>query len=266
MEYVTSTDGTRLAYERAGSGTPLVLVHGTGVEHFSFRALEPLLVDRFTVCSVDRRGRGESGDSADSYTIDQEFADIATLVDSFDGPTDLFGHSYGATLALGASALARNLRRLILYEPAPGVPQVPPALLTELEALLVGDQRERLLGTFFAEAGLDRDALEQLRSSPLWKGRVAAAHTIPRELRAEEGYQPDQQAHSRRSIPTLLLRGTESPDWAQSGTEVAHSVLSHSQLKDLDGEAHLAILTAPQLVADQLTRFLNEQGTPIRRS
>ncbi len=257
MEYVTSSDGTRIAYERTGSGTPLVLLHGTSVERFSFRFLEPLLSERFTLCAVDRRGRGESGDSANGYAIEQEFADIASLVGSLEEPADLFGHSFGATVALGAAAIARNLRRLVLYEPAPGVPQETPEFLARLDALLAEDQREQLLSLFLTEAGLDPDALEQLRASPVWAGRVAAAHTIPRELRAEARYQPDPEAFSSRSIPVLLLLGSESPEWAKTGSEVVQSVLPNSRVAMLEGEGHIAILTAPDLVADEVARFLN---------
>src|SRR5262245_45404454 len=201
MEYVTSRDGTRIAYERSGSGPPLVLVHGTSVERFSFRFVEPLLTDRFTPCAVDRRGRGESGDSTVGYAIEQEFADVAAVVDSLAQPADLFGHSYGATVALGAAPLARNLRRLILYEPAPGVPQVDPDLPDRLDGLVAEGEREQLLTLFLTEVGLDPDALEQLRASPLWRLRVAAAHTIPRELRAEESYRPDSSAFAPLSVP-----------------------------------------------------------------
>ncbi len=255
---MTSIDGTRIAYERTGSGTPLVLVHGTSVEHFSFRFVEPMLAERFTLYAVDRRGRGESGDSSDSYTIESEFADIASLVDSLAEPADLFGHSFGATVALGAAALARNLRRLVLYEPALGVAQSDSQLLTRLDSLLADDEREQLLSIFLAEAGLDADALEQLRASPVWAGRVAAAHTIPRELRAEESYQPDSEGLPSRSIPVLCLLGSESPEWAKKGTEVVQSVLPGSRVAVLEGEGHIAMLTAPQLVADEVTRFLAE--------
>lgn len=258
MEHVTSSDGTRIAYERTGSGTPLVLVHGTSAEHFSFRFLEPMLTDRFTLYAVDRRGRGGSDDSPDSYAIESEFADIASLVDSLAEPADLFGHSYGATVALGAAARARNLRRLVLYEPAPGVAQSDPQILARLDALLAEDEREQLLTIFLAEAGLDADALEQLRASPVWAGRVAAAHTIPRELRAEESHHPDPETLSSRSIPVLLLLGSESPEWAKKGTEAVHSVLPNSRVAVLEGEGHIAILTAPQLVADEVARFLDE--------
>jgi pimeloyl-ACP methyl ester carboxylesterase len=227
------------------------------VEHFTFRFVEPLLSDRFTLYAIDRRGRGESGDSSDGYEIEEEFADVAVLVDSLEEPADLFGHSYGATVALGAAALARNVRRLVVYEPAPGVPQVASELLARLDALLAEGEREALLSVFLTEVGFDAAALEQLRASPLWPERVAAAHTIARELRAEESYQP-MEALSSCAIPVLLLLGGESPEWAKKGTELIQSLLPDSRVAVLEGEGHIAILTAPQLVADQVARFLGE--------
>lgn len=258
MERVASRDGTPIAYGRSGAGRPLVLVHGTSVERFSFRFIEPLLSDRFTLYAVDRRGRGESGDSTNGYAIEQEFADIAAVVDSLAEPADLFGHSYGATVALGAALLARNLRRLILYEPAPGVPSVDPDLMARLDALLADGQREELLSVFLTEVGLDPDALEQLRTSPIWEPRVAAAHTIPRELRAEESYRPDPNAFASLAVPALLLLGSESPQWAKKGTEVVQAVLPDSRVAALQGEGHIALMTAPELVTEEIARFLGE--------
>jgi pimeloyl-ACP methyl ester carboxylesterase len=256
VEHVTSGDGTRIAFERSGSGPPLVLVHGTSAERSSFRLVGPRLTDRFTLYAVDRRGRGESGDSTDGYAIEQEFADIAAVVDSLAQPADLFGHSYGATVALGAAPLARNLRRLILYEPAPGVPQVDQDLLARLDALVAEGEREQLLSVFMTEVVRDPDALELLRASPMWKLRVDAAHTIPRELRAEESYRPDSNAFASLSVPALLLLGSESPQWAKKGTEVVESVLPDSRVAVLEGQGHIAIMTAPELVADEAARFL----------
>lgn len=85
METVRSKDGTRIAYERSGKGSPLVLVHGTTGNHLSFRLVQPLLAEHFTVYAVDRRGRGESGDTPD-YAIKREFEDLAALVDSLGEP------------------------------------------------------------------------------------------------------------------------------------------------------------------------------------
>lgn len=87
---------------------------------------------------------------------------------------------------------------------------------------------------------------------------MAAAHTIPRELRADESYRPDARAFAQLAVPVLLLLGSESPEWAEKGTEVVQSVLPDSRLALLEGEGHIAIMTAPELVADEVARFLGE--------
>lgn len=252
-----SADGTRIVGSKSGSGPPLVFVHGTSVDRWSVRFIEPLLAERFTVYAVDRRGRGLSGDSQSDYRIDQEFADIAAVVDSLEEPVDLFGHSYGATVALGAAPLARNLRRLILYEAAPGIPSAPADLLAKLDGLLAENRREEVLSTFMVEvAGLSPDELEQLRISPVWAPRIAAAHTIPREIRAEESYTPDPHGFAALSSPVMLLTGSESPEWAKHGTTLVGSLFSDSRVVVLEGQGHVALMTAPELLVAEVTRFL----------
>ena len=50
----------RIAYQRAGQGPPLVLVHGTADDHNRWLPLLPALAEHFTVYALDRRGRGGS--------------------------------------------------------------------------------------------------------------------------------------------------------------------------------------------------------------
>ncbi len=99
METIRSIDGMRIAFERSGAGSPLVLVHGTS-----------------TVYAVDRRGRGSSSD-ATRYDIEREVEDIVAVVGSIGQPIDLLGHSYGGICSLEAALRTSHLRRLILYEP-----------------------------------------------------------------------------------------------------------------------------------------------------
>ena len=61
LETVASLDGTKIVFTRAGSGSPLILVHGTGADRNRWAAVTPLLAEQFTVCALDRRGRGLSG-------------------------------------------------------------------------------------------------------------------------------------------------------------------------------------------------------------
>jgi pimeloyl-ACP methyl ester carboxylesterase len=105
-----------------------VLAHGTTADHTRWAPILPTLSKRFTIYACDRRGRGASGDGT-SYALEREVEDLAAVVDGIGGPVDLLGHSYGALCSREAAALARNLRRLVLYEPPipAGMPITPEA-------------------------------------------------------------------------------------------------------------------------------------------
>ncbi|HEX9595425.1 MAG TPA: alpha/beta hydrolase, partial [Anaerolineales bacterium] len=185
METVTSTDGTRIAYMRSGSGPPLVLVHGSTADHTRWANILPGLNRKFTVFAMDRRGRGGSGD-AEPYNLEQEYDDVAAVVRAAGAGANLLGHSFGALCAMEAALRVDNLRRLVLYEPAfpaGGTPLYPPGLPGRLGAILVRGDRDGFLRAFFKEAaGVSDTQIAALRADPSWQGRLAAAHTALREL------------------------------------------------------------------------------------
>jgi hypothetical protein len=52
--------------------------------------------------------------------------------------------------------------------------------------------------------------IEQVKSEPSWKRRLAAAHTVPREMRIEQLYRFEPERFEGILIPTLVLEGDES--------------------------------------------------------
>src|SRR5215207_903367 len=164
QESVTSNDSTPIAYWRsAEDGPPLVLVHGAPADHSRWTPVLPALEERFTVCAVDRRGRGGSSDSGD-YAIEREFEDVAAVVDSLGEPAFLLGHTFGALCALEAALLTQNVRKLVLYEPGiemAGQELYSPSDIERLEALLGAGDRERVVATFMRDvAGLPPETVE----------------------------------------------------------------------------------------------------------
>jgi pimeloyl-ACP methyl ester carboxylesterase len=86
MNTVQSKDGTKIAVDRSGTGPSLVLVDGA----LCYRRFGPMrsiakhLAPHFTVFTFDRRGRGESTDTA-PYSVDREVEDIAALIQDAGG-------------------------------------------------------------------------------------------------------------------------------------------------------------------------------------
>ena len=124
METTRSADGTVIAYERAGDGPPLIVAVGAFCDRKTF--VPPAgLTGRFTVCTYDRRGRGDSGDTQ-PYSPDREVTDLAAVIEAVPGSgagepgfgagAFVFGHSSGAALALRAAAHGVPMAALVAYE------------------------------------------------------------------------------------------------------------------------------------------------------
>jgi pimeloyl-ACP methyl ester carboxylesterase len=257
---VVSPDGTRIAFRTSGDGPPLVLVHGTTADHARWAPVLPAFERHFTVLAVDRRGRGGSGD-AEPYAVEREFEDVASVVDGAGGPACLLGHSYGAMCALEAALLTENVERLVLYEPPLGMVGAPPEIVRRLEELLAAGERDELVGLFMAEvAGAPPEQVELMRSLPAWQARLAVAHTIPRELRSEGAYAFDATRFSELHVPTLLLRGDQSPPAFAAAAETAAAALPDSRLVVMPGQGHVAMDTGTELFTAEVLRFLGTRG------
>jgi pimeloyl-ACP methyl ester carboxylesterase len=261
---VVAPDGVAIAEFVSGQGRPLVVVHGTTSDHTTWQIMLPLLQPHMTVHLVDRRGRGASGDRAD-YALAMEYADVAAVVDAAaaasGGPVDLLGHSYGGNIAFGAATLTANIRKLALYEgwPAPNIAHrsTSPELMNRLESLLAQGRNEQVLEAFYRDLVLmSEEEINELKATPSWPARVAAAHTIPRELRAFGAQAFDPAMAARIAVPVLLIVGADSPDEIKADPEVVAAALPRSAMCVLPGQRHMAHITDPEGLAKALVAFL----------
>src|SRR3954471_11799709 len=99
LQHVTSQDGTRIGVDVQGTGPAIVLVSGGSVDRGSNAGLAAGLSSTNTVYNYDRRGRGDSGDTA-PYAVEREIEDIAAVMELAGGHGHLYGSSSGAGLAL----------------------------------------------------------------------------------------------------------------------------------------------------------------------
>lgn len=258
MESVTSSDGTPIAFERTGKGPPLVLVHGSTADHTRWPSVLPELNRRFTVFAMDRRGRGQSGDSA-IYEIEQEYEDVAAVVRAAGANVSLLGHSFGALCAMEAALRLGNLRRLVLYEPVfpvGGRPLYPPDLPDRLQAILDSGDREAFLIAFFKEAaGVPGAQIDALKADPSWQARLLAAHTALREM-ADGDYRFYASRFQKLDVPTLLLVGENSPVELTAPARALDEALPQSSVVVLEGQGHVAMTTAPDIFLAPVLGFL----------
>jgi pimeloyl-ACP methyl ester carboxylesterase len=261
MNTVISQDGTTIAYDRSGDGPALILVGGA----FQYRAFDPrtgqlaeLLAPHFTVYHYDRRGRGDSGDTA-PYAIEREIEDVAALVEEAGGSAYLFGMSSGAPLALDAVAHALPITKLAVYE-APFIvddsrPPVHEEYLSRLTEFVSTGQRGDAVTLFLTEAvGVPAEYVAPMRDTPMWAGFEAVAHTLPYDGAIMDGTQSGEALPAQRwasvKIPTLVADGGASGPAMHSAAQALADLLPDARRHTLVGEEHAVdpAILAPVLI------------------
>lgn len=264
MHTVTSKDGTTIAFDRSGEGPAIVLVGGA----FQHRAIDPstarlaeLLAPDFTVYHYDRRGRGESRDTA-PYAVEREIEDIEALIQDAGGSAYVFGMSSGAVLALHAAAAGPAITKLALYEPPFIVddsrPRVPQDHTRRLVGLLAEGRRGDAVELFMTEAvGMPAEAVAPMRGAPFWSAFESVAHTLPYEAAIMGDTLSGQPLSAGRwravTVPTLVVDGGASPAWARNAVEALVEVLPDAQRRTLEGQTHQV---DPEVLAPVVAEFL----------
>jgi pimeloyl-ACP methyl ester carboxylesterase len=255
VETTKSADGTVIAYDRTGSGPPLIVTLGAFCDRQTFVPPESL-TSVFTVYTYDRRGRGDSGDTP-SYSVEREIDDLTAVISAAgEGPAFVYGHSSGAALALKAAVAGAPVGAIVAYEPPftiPGSRELPdnpgPRIREMVEAGRRGDAvRYWMTDVVQAPPGV----LAMMEGSPAWPGLEALTHTLPYdiELTGDQGIPVGVLA--RITVPVLVVGGGNSPDWFRRTVRETAEAIPGARLVTVEGHDHGV---PPEVIAPVLTEF-----------
>jgi pimeloyl-ACP methyl ester carboxylesterase len=257
---VTSADGTKIAYEKAGSGPALLVVDGA-MCYRSFgpaAALAKQLQDRFTVYTYDRRGRGESGDTK-PYSVHREIEDIAALIGAAGGSVNVFAMSSGAALSLEAASKLDGIEKLAIYEAPFIVDDTHPPRVGFQETLdehIAKNDRSGALKFFMKTVGAPSIMVAVMSLTPPWKKLKAVAHTLPYDARVVGdrglGHPLPPNAWPGATMPVLAFIGGKSPKVMHNAQQAIVDQLPDASLVELPGQTHM--VKAP-VVAPHLSQF-----------
>lgn len=247
MERVTSKDGTTIAFDRSGQGPAIVLVGGALSDRSAALPMAARLAPHFTVLAYDRRGRGDSGDTA-PYAVEREVEDIEALILAAGGSAFVFGHSSGAVLALEAARTSPDrIPKLALYEPPFIVddsrPPLPEDYVTLLDGAVSTGRRGDAVEFFMTTGpGVPAEVVAGMRQEPFWSSMEAVAHTLAYDgtvMGDTMGGSPTPlERWASVSVPTLVLDGGASPDWQRNAVLALVDVLPDARHRTSEGQDH----------------------------
>ena len=265
----TTINGVQLYWELTGdSGDPLVLVHGSWVDHHNWDPIIPLLSPSFRVLTYDRRGHSQSERPASPGSIREDAADLAALIERLGlAPAHIVGNSLGGSIALRLAGEHPDLfRSLIVHEP-PLVSLLADepdgqAMLRDFEARVAAVVE--LLQAGDLEAGV-RQFVETIAFGPgAWEQFpdevkqtvIFNAPTFLDETQDPELISIDVTRLRRLSRPVLLTYGEQSPPFFGLIVDKLAGILPHAERKTFAGMGHEPEQTHPEDYAATVTDFI----------
>lgn len=265
-----SADGTEIVGRVTGQGPPLVLVHGAiGDGEFAWAELLPHLTDRFTCYLPSTRGRGLSADHPD-HSMPRLQEDITAFVASIGEPVCLMGWSGGGPLVLGTAEQVDSVAAVAAWETGASAVDAPPEFLADIarlgatvEQVGIAAGEGRLTDAVRAFiAGICNDeeiaAVEGTDFHERWSVGIPELLVFFQNVMADKDLGPlAPAALAQVTAPTLFLVSTETQLDKAFPTAAQHIAgqIGSAKVREVQGVGHFAPVVAPEVVAQELTRF-----------
>lgn len=282
-------DGLKMHYVDEGSGPPVVMVHGNPTWSFYWRNLIVALRPEHRCIALDHIGMGRSDKPTDEryeYTLSRRIADLGRLLDHLElTRVDLVAHDWGGAIAMGwATAHPDRVRRLVVMNTAAfGLPpgkRFPPSL-TLARTPGLGATLVRGANAFIH--GANRLCVTRRRMSPevargylepysSWSDRIAIHRFIqdiplhPRDPAFAPLTAIEHGLHRLADKPLLLCWGMRDFVFDHHFLQGWINRLPHAQVRRFEDCGHYVLEDAPEEIAAEVGRFLDEQLQPEARS
>ena len=259
MTRILDTGELRIAYDVAGDGPPLLLMHGAEATRQMFAALVPLLAPRFTVITYDQRDCGETTGPGREATLADLGHDAHKLLRGLGlRRAHVFGSSFGGRVAQALAVLhPQGVDRLVLASTWP-LPRTYEELCPDAKRLL--ELRRGLPGTaqelarwFFPEDFLrERPELRTFFAAVRPQSERSVRRTATVATTLDNGI-------ADIAAPTLLLAAELDRILIAAITLGMAARIRGADALLMHGVGHVTAMQAPQLLASHITRFLSPE-------
>lgn len=249
------SDGLAVRLLEAGTGAPVLLIHGVGMRAEAWAPQQAALAAGNRVIAVDMPGHGESEPLPGVPGLADYVAWAARVIEALGlGPVSVAGHSMGSLIAGGLAVERPDLvRRAALLN---GVFRRSP----EAKAAVLARAAEISAGKGGIEAPLARwfgpeDAALRDRVAGWLQGVSQAGYAAAYRAFAEgDAVYADRLAGIR--CPVLVLTADGDANSTPAMTEAMAHLAPRGRAVVVAGHRHMVNLTAPETVTAELVRWL----------
>jgi len=251
----------RIAWERRGSGPPVVLIHGLGYARWGWDSVADPIAERFEIILLDNRGIGESDAPPGPYTCAAMAADVLGVLD--DAGIDrahVVGTSLGGMIAQElVLAAPSRVDRLVLVCTTPGGPNAASMPSQTMELIAAAPSMEPLVALRrFVENALAPNPPEDLVERILAYRLATVQPPVAWAAQAAAGASFDAwQRAPLIGAPTLVLHGTEDVVVDPANAALLGERIPDAQVELFEGCGHLLFWERPVRFVDVVGEFLS---------
>jgi pimeloyl-ACP methyl ester carboxylesterase len=267
-------NGVRLYYELNGDrGDPIVLIHGSWVDHTSWDLAVPNLAESFRVLTYDRRGHGRSEKTGTQGSGDEDALDASALITQLGlVPAHVVGNSFGGSVALKLAARQPStFRSLMVHEPPlfdllRSESSAIPMLLEEQKrierVIRLLESGDKVGGArLFMETIILRPGMWEMLPEQLRETIVANADTWLDETRDPTSLNVDLEALAQFRKPTLLTYGGKGLRGSELIIEKLAKAIPNSRVEFDPDEGHSPHLSNPANFVRTVRAFATQSGS-----
>lgn len=272
-------NGVRLHYVTAGSGPPLLLLHGVPKTSFYWHLVIPLLTPHFTVVAPDIRGFGDSEKPDGGYDMKNVAEDLAQLMTSLGHETFFVaGEDWGGAFAYAVAATQRDRVKKLSYGemllPGFGIEKwsflnkentdsihwswhVNFFFLRDVPEMLIQGREEIFWSTWIKNETFDPSAISEVAVAE-WVRCAAAPGGLkgifaPYRAHFENERDVLEWSKEKLSIPVLAMSSTYFME--QEPLRQMKNVATDIKYVEIDRCGHSMALERPERVAEELIKF-----------
>jgi pimeloyl-ACP methyl ester carboxylesterase len=266
--------GHPVIYRTAGSGPPVVLIHGMVNSSHHWREVALRLAEQHTVIAPDLIGHGDSATPRGDYSLGAHAAVIRDLLTAIGvGSATIVGHSLGGGVAMQFFwQFPQRVERLVLVSSGGLGRDVSPLLRSAAlpgasAALRVVAGRRSLAALERVGAVLDargsatgvyvRAVLRALRPLERSGSREAFLQTLRSVIDLQgQHVSASDRLYLLGPVPTLIVWGERDHTIPLQHGRAAHEAIPHSRFETLPRAAHFPHLEDPEALADVVCDFI----------
>lgn len=284
MEFTIT--GTTLAYERVGSGSTVLFVHGSASDMRTWEPQMPAFSARHDTIRMSRRFHRPNAEigSDEAYLMSQHVDDLIEVLEQLGGGVHLVGHSYGAVTAMVVASRRPDLVRSLVLEEPPAFnlfASDPPKPLEVVKlfrrnrklaiaflrfgATVVGPSTKatkkgdlEAAGRIFSQGVLGKAKYASMSAARL---NQAAENSPPQERLTDKFVRLDPANVAKISCPTLLISGEDSPDMLRLLAEEVAGIIPGAVHRRVADASHIVHEDQPDVFTQTVMDFLASVDT-----